>query len=45
MEISVKTLSGETFTLEFKPSNTIKDVNRKIQEELGFPTDQANTHL
>jgi len=37
MQIFVKTLTGKTITLEEKPSNTIKKINKKIKDKEGIP--------
>ena len=36
MQIFVKTMTGKSITLEFEPSNTIKDVKDKIQDKEGI---------
>ncbi|EIW62512.1 ubiquitin-domain-containing protein [Trametes versicolor FP-101664 SS1] len=40
MQISVKTLSGKTITLEVKPLDTIGSIKTKIQAKEGTPPDQ-----
>ena len=37
MPILVKTLTGETITLEVEPSDTIEQVKAKIQDEVNIP--------
>ena len=37
--ISIKTLTGQTFTLHVKPFDTIRTVKARIQDCEGFPTD------
>lgn len=38
MHIFVKTLSGNTITLDVEPSETILAVKAKLQDKGGFPT-------
>ncbi|CAJ1368965.1 unnamed protein product, partial [Effrenium voratum] len=45
MQISVETLAGNTICLELEPSDTIKDLKVRIQEEQGTPSPQQSLVL
>ena len=40
MQIFVKTLQGNTITLDVEPSDTIKDLKAKVQDKQGVPADR-----
>lgn len=36
MQIIIKTMAGDTITLDSEPSETIEDIKQKIKEKLGI---------